>query len=67
VRFKGGRGTLRKFFEDHPTGHRRFEELLLKVSDVSEVALDPESIMAALASTTSMHVRGMKAVPVAGH
>lgn len=67
LRFKGGPGSLRKFFQDHPTGNRKFEELLLQVSDVSEVVLNAESIMAGLASTASMHVRGMKAVPVAGH
>jgi len=65
--FKGGPGALGRFFADHPTGEKDLEGQLLRAAGVSEVVLDPESILASLASTSSMYVRGMTAKPLITH
>jgi len=65
--FKGGKGALRKFLAEHPIGDHEIQALLLRVAEVSEVVLDAESLLASLASTTSMHVRGMEATPIMTH
>jgi hypothetical protein len=65
--FKGGRGALSRFLSAHPCGGREFERILLDLADFADLVLDPEALLASLASATSMYVRGLEAAPVAGH
>jgi hypothetical protein len=64
---KGGLGSLDRFFENHPHGGKEFQEQLLGLVGFSNLVVDPEGLLASLASAASMQARGMSVTRVAGH